>query len=625
VMRKAANILIVILLALWSATAVMCMDADIQTASCTLLFIQDCLQASSISASLMAFVGIALLVLYHRLVWKPYVWLTRERFHGLLISVPLSFVLALSPAYRQGDETLLSFTQPLHLLFLAFKLLGFIPLFFALYRELLIFLQSRRFLSLFHAPNLAPDQAALCKKFLLFWAALFLCWTPFWIARFPGVVSDDAGRALQQYFYETVRTADHPYGYTLLIGSVIQLGMLIHSGNLGVALFIALQMAFLSGVFAFTLRDMAEAGCSAWARGIVFCFYALLPVIASYVGVIIKDVMFSAAFVGYILVLSRAVLKRDEARSKNKWWISFLVFSCLVLLLRQNGKMVVYPTTIFLLVYFWKHVPWKKRALHSALLLLPVLIALVFQQFIVKPALIAVDSTADILGVPLQQTVRILRDHEESVTDQDIEAIDALYQYDLLTDAYRPGITDYTRIKYRYFDSVSLQAKLDFLGVWAKLSLKHPLTAFHAFWALSSGYFDPTADGSVYGTTTIAESSSKYPAAVGPTQPEVLRSLRDRFFALEAIWRKLPFVKQLNNVGLYPWLLLLGFLLLRRVPERRARWIYLPYLFIFIGCLLAPGFTQCTRYAFPLVYGAPYVLTLTGAVLARRTENRKTD
>ena len=620
-MRKAAGILLVIFLAIWTSVAVLCTDVDLQSASCTLFFVRDCLRTSPVNAALMATVSLALLWLYRRLVFKPYAWQKWERLRGLLLSVPLAFVLALSPAYRNGDETLLTFVRPLHILLLAFKLLGFAPLLFALYRELLVFLKSARFATLFHAPGLASAPAALRGRFLLFWGALFLCWTPFWIARFPGTVTDDAGRALQQYFYEAVRTADHPYGFTLLMGDVIRLGMLLHSGNLGVALFIAVQMAFLSGVFAFTLRDLAEAGCSAPVQWITFSIYAFLPVIASYVGVIIKDVVFSTSYIGYLLVLTRAVLRPGEARKKSAWWLSYLAFSILLLLLRQNGKMVVYPTAVFLLVDFWMHAPWKRRTLHSALLLLPVLLALCFQQFVVRPSLIAVDSTADILGVPLQQTVRILRDHRESVTQEDIEAINAVYSADALIGAYRPGITDYLRIQYRYFDSVPRRAKLRFLGTWARLGCRHPLTAFHAFWALNSGYFDPTADGSVYYAATIAASDAKYPVAVSPTQPESLRGLRERFTALEAIWRELPVVKQLNNVGLYPWLLLLGFLLLWRTPDRRARWMYLPPLFIFIGCLLAPGFAQCTRYAFPLVYGAPYLLSLTATVLARQTGN----
>ena len=617
-MKKFFRIPLVLLLTLWSAVTVMLMDVDLQTGSCTLLYIQDCLTSSPINASVMTVVCALLAMLYWRFIVSPRTWKKREIVRGLIFAVPLSAVLTLSPIYGQGDETLKLFAQPYHLLLLLFKLLGWAVLLFALYRELLTLIASRRYLRLFGAPVTPPDHTALRRRFVWCWLLLVLCWLPLWIARFPGVIEDDAGRALQQYFFETVRTNDHPYFFTLLMGGVIQTGLLLGSGNLGVALFIALQIAFLSGVFAWSLRDMAKAGCSPVVRGVVFCFYAFLPIIASNVGIIIKDMLFSAAFVGYILVLMRVVLHREAALKNKWWWVSFIVFSCLVLLIRHNGKMVVWPMTVLLILHAWRGAPFRKGLARGALVLAPVLIAFAFQGLIESPALISVDSTADMLGIPLQQTVRVIRDHEESVTREDKEAIDAVYPYDDLAPSYTPRITDPIRIKYRYFESVSLEDKLAFVGTWAKLSIRHPLTAFHAFWALNGGYLDPTADGSVYTSTTLPASHNKYPAAVGSTQPEFLKSLRGRVFTAEAIWRELPVVSQLNNVGLYPWLLLLGFLLLGGTHYRRVRLPYLPYLMILVSCLLSAGFNGCTRYAFPLVYGAPYLLAITGTVLRKK-------
>ncbi len=618
-MRKSFGILLVLLLAMCSAVAVLLLDVDLQTGTSTLLYIRGCLTSSPVNATLMAAACVLLLFLYRRFVFQHRSWQKREIFHGLVFVFPLSAVLAISPIYRQDDGALSLFMQPYHLLLLLCKLLGWIPLLFALYRELLIFIESLRFSKLFPAPGPASGHTAR-KRLQRFWLLLVLCWLPLWIARFPGVVTEDAGRALQQYFYEAVRTNDHPYFFTLLMGGVVQIGLWLGSGNLGVALFIALQIAFLSGVFAWSLRDMAKAGCSPAVQWTVFCLYAFLPVIASNVGIIIKDMLFSAAFVGYVLVLSRAVLSREKALADRRWWIAFLVFSCLVLLIRHNGKMVVWPMTAVLLIVFWKDAGLRKRLARTALILAPVLIAFAFQVFIEKPALIAVDSTADMLGVPLQQTARIIRDHEESVTPEDREAIGALYPYDDLARLYSPRISDPIRIKYRYFDSVSLNDKLGFLRTWAKLGARHPLTTFHAFWTMNGIYLDPTADGSVYTCTTLPANYYKYPAAVGSTQPEFLRGLRDRMFAVEAIWRALPLVSQLNNVGLYPWLLFLGFLLLGRTPWRRARLLYVPCLMILAGCLLAAGFYSCTRYAFPLVYGAPYLLAMTGTMLRKKKD-----
>ncbi len=613
-MRKSIKYGWILLFTLWSAVTLLLMDTDVQTAACTLFYVRDCLAASALSAPLGAAAWVALFFLYHRFFFKPYAWRKREISHGLWFSLPLAFVLTLSPAYRMGEDALALFTQPYHVGLMLFKGPGFAMLLFALYRELLIYLHSQRYQALFSAPPLT-QKTALQKRFLLYWLLLMLCWLPQWIARFPGVVTGDAGRAIQQFFYETVRTADHPYGYTLLLGGVLQAGLWLGSGNAGVALFIALQMLFLSGVFAFTLRDLVKSGYSTGVQLAIFCFYAFLPIISSNTSVILKDIPFSAVFVGYMLVVTRMVLHREEYRVKPLWWIAFIGFSCLLLLLRHNGKMVVWPMTFALFFWVWQNTALRKKALYGVLLAAPLVIAFAFQTLVVAPALIPVDSTADMLGVPLQQTARIIRDHEESLTAQDRETIENLYDYDQLAPKYSWISTDPIRVKYRYFDDVPLSDKLSFLGTWFSLSAKHPVTAFHAFWALSSGYFDPMADGSVYYENTLPSTDSKYPAAVGFSQPEALRGLRNRFAGLEAIWRKLPFISQLNNVGLYPWLLLLGFLLLSQPGLWYARLLYLPILGVFIACIFAPGFYSCTRYAFPLVYAAPYLLAVTGGLL----------
>ena len=123
----------------------------------------------------------------------------------------------------------------------------------------------------------------------------------------------------------------------------------------------------------------------------------------------------------------------------------------------------------------------------------------------------------------------------------------------------------------------------------------HPLDAFHAFWTLSSGYIDPLADGSVYIQHMTPPSSPKYVQTLAATHPQVIQSLQDRTAVLEGLWRKLPLIGLLNNVGLYPWLLLLCFMLLRRSRVRHLGWALLPSLMTLIACLLSPAFYNGTR------------------------------
>jgi len=615
-MKKLPKILLLLMITCWSAAAVLLMDVDVQTASCTLYFARECVLAAQVNAALAAVVWLALLWLYRRMLFSPLRLRAGDVRRGLFFSVPLAGVLALSPAYQQGDEALALFFSPYHTALLLFKLLGWAPLLFALYGLLLSRLDARLAARPPAAAAPVPSRRRLNRLFLLYWLVLILCWLPSWLARFPGAVSEDGSRALQQYFGEILKTGDHPYAYTLLLGSVVRLGLRLDGGNLGIALFIALQTLFLSGVFAYTLRDMARMRVPAAARAAVCCLYAFLPVIDCYAAVVVKDVLYAAAFVGYLVVVSHALTDGAACRKRKGWWIAFIVFSCLLLLIRHNGKLIVWPTTLLLMMKGWKTAAPKRRLAQGALLAAPVALALLFQLLVAAPATLAVDSTPDVLGLAMQQTARIARDHGGDVSLRDRENIDWLLSYDELANAYTPRITDPVKRLYRYFDQVTLAEKLDFTGTWLRLAARYPETAFHAFWALNAGYIDPLVDGTAYVDRMTPATSPKYAVTVAATHPAALEGLRGRVLAAEAVWRGLPLVSQLNSVGLYPWLLFLGMGLLGRAKRREYRWAYLPSLITLGACLLAPGYYSCTRYVFPLVYGAPYLLATTGALIA---------
>ena len=78
----------------------------------------------------------------------------------------------------------------------------------------------------------AASPTAVRRAFLSAWIILVLVWLPSLIARWPGVVTDDAARALQQFTGQIMPTSDHPQAYTLLLGAIVWLGAQIGGGGL---------------------------------------------------------------------------------------------------------------------------------------------------------------------------------------------------------------------------------------------------------------------------------------------------------------------------------------------------------------------------------------------------------
>ena len=121
----------------------------------------------------------------------------------------------------------------------------------------------------------------------------------------------------------------------------------------------------LSGVLAYTLRDMVRSGIPRALQFAVFCFYAFLPILYSYAPVIIKDILYSGAFVGYGIVVYHALEDGPACRKRAGWWAAFLLFSVLLLLVRHNGKMVVWPMTVLLIIKAWAGTDARRRTLQK--------------------------------------------------------------------------------------------------------------------------------------------------------------------------------------------------------------------------------------------------------------------
>ena len=604
-MKKTLRLFCCLVLAVLTALAVTLANVDTQVSTCTLFYVRDTLQSAQGGALTAALVWALCAALYAKQLFTPRRWKRGERAKTVLLSLFFSLVLTLSAAYRQGDEALQNFLAYTHLMLLAVKLCGWLPL---------IFTALKLLLNRMDQPG-AFKWRPMENRRRLFWlcfCAMLLCWLPGWLARYPGAVYADASRTLQHYYGEVLTTADHPYGYTIFLGFFTQLGLWLGSADLGVALFCWVQMTLLAYLLSLTLCDMARVG---WPRGVriaVLCLYCLLPLFSLYAPAVIKDSFYSTAFVGYMLVIWHAFEAPEQAVRRRSWWAGLLVFSLMLLLFRHNGKMVVWPMTGVLIVLFWNPAAPKRRAWHSALLAAPAAAALLFNAVIVPAHALAVDSTPDMLGVLMQQTARIVRDHGEDVSESERADLDRLMRYDELAANYQPTLSDRVRVQYRYFEEHSLSDRLACVQTMLRLGARHPLTAFHSFCALSGGYLDPLVDGTGYVVNMTYASSDKYCQTLSLEHPAWAVWLNERLTAAEAIWRELPPVKQLLPIGVYTWGLLLLFFLLGRRKERRLRWALLPLLMTLLAALLSPAYYSCTRYAFPLVFTLPYMAAMLG-------------
>ena len=605
-MKKFLMTLTVPLLALLGTLALLWVNTDVATSTCFLFFVRDVLATLAGKEALAALLVIALAALYARTVNQPFAWRRFDRLKLGLLSAFFALVATLGAAYRGEDAQLAYFLTGYHVLFLAAKFAGFFSLFYLCMKALLLRLPqlAQRF-----TPAAVPARKAQLRAFWLTWAIIACTWIPSVVARFPGAVAADVGRALQQYYGEVMLTSDHPLGYTYLVGSVIKLGSMLGSDNFGVFLCTLLQWLSLSGVMAYSTRLLQREGFPPVVRHGLTALYALLPLSMFNAAAIIKDIPYATAFLAYTLCCAHALLHPAEAAKAWRWWTGYVFLSLLVLLLRHNGVMAVVPATAVLLVRFARSTAIGHRARYG-LLVLPLAVLLLFNTLVVPRVAYPVESAADTLGVAIQQTARILRDSPEAASASDMAVIDKVLVANQLGSAYNPKVSDAVRKLYRYHDAHTAGDVARFAGVWAKLAAREPLTAFHAFWSLSGGFVDPFDTASRFWATMVDPQSSQYPVHLTIEHPPAMQSLQNRLVSLESSYMALPLVSQLNSVGLYAWALFVGWFLVSRTRERRLAWLLVLPMMTLLACLLSSGFVSGTRYALPIVYVAPYLLCL---------------
>ncbi len=620
-MKQACLRVAEVLLALASTLAILLVHTSLSDAECFLIFIRDVLATLSGREALAALVFVLLAGLYRRFARAPYPWRRLERLKLFLLAGFFAATSTLGAVYRGDDGVLSGFGTPFHLLLMAGKMIGFFSLFFIGMKAILLSLPA---IAQKATLQEGVERGAVRRCFLLTALCLACAWAPWFLAHFPGTVTADGGRVLQQYFGEITPTADHPVAYTFLAGSLVRLGALLGGSLAGILCYTLVQWLLLLAAMAWSVSELKREGFPPLFRYAVTAVYALHPAIAQTGTAIVKDIPYVTAFVAYMLVTVRAFLHPRACWRSRGWWAGYAVFSLLILLLRHNGVLAVVPMAAVLAVRFYRAHPGRGRARYG-LLAAPVAVLLLFNSLVVPAVAIPVETSPDVLGVAIQQTARILRNEPDSVSAGDLAVIDRVLEADRLGSAYAPHQSDSVRKLYRYFNGHTPSDVFAFAAVAARLSLAHPLTAAHAFFSLSGGFldaFDTTYDNC---NVPIPDTSPKYPARLRFQLPAGLADLQNRLISLEADYRALPLISQLKSVGLYVWAMWIAWFLMGRTRERRLGWLLVPLLMTLLTCLMSAGANIGTRYAFPILFTLPYLSCLFARAILRDAAEASAD
>lgn len=451
---------------------------------------------------------------------------------------------------------------------------------------------------------------------------MLICWLPYIIAYFPIILSPDPSYQIKQFFgidtkysYYNVLidpkvliTNAHPVLHTLLLGSCLKIGHIIGSDNLGLFFYSVIQITILSITLAYTIKYMKQLNTPIWFRISLQLFYALVPIFPFYAMSGVKDVIFSALFILYIIMLDKIIRNANSKKIKISKLILGLILLILVCLFRHNGIYVIvlsYPLLFFV----------DKLNRNRLILLLVLLIGFYtcYNKVILPAFKITPGSPREMLSIPFQQTARYVKYHSEELSDDDKNKIDYLIEYETLVERYDPELSDDVKNKYNRF--ATTDDLMAYFGVWFKGLLKHPGTYIEATINNVYGYFYPNkTNWYIYSKfdTRILKDGFDYHYNNQESMRKVLKDYGESF-------QYIPVIGVTINIAFNVWLSLImaAYLLYKKYFKEII--FLMPTLISVLVCIAGPANTYY-RYALPFIMGMPMMIGMFLVYIKSRNE-----
>lgn len=526
-------------------------------------------------------------------IWKQKKMEVIRYSKGVSLFLSLMYVAGVGYAY-QNTVTVL-FQSSIRLLKTAIMIAGFFMIFLAAMNLLYAALNSKADLQ-------AETGRILSKRpFLWYFLIIFGVWFVHLLLRYPGAMSYDNARELSYYFGYADFTTAQPIFHTVLFSFFIQIGLWIGSENIGLFLFVLFQSAVMAAVLAYTLLQMKKWNVSRWLRVLTLVVYTWTPYYVGYLSFPIKDYLYTAFFV-FLLMLS---FKWDELTGKEQ--IGWILSGSLLVLLRNNGKIIYLAVFVVMLVHIIRKKKLEKRNL--LVLALPLILSSVITAGITAAFAVQKDTPKEMLSLPFQQTARYVRDYGDDVTVEEKEAIGKVLDYNKIADVYMELTSDPVKTTYHAESTDDLMA---YFKVWFKQFWKHPLCYVEATWNQNYYLFAPNIDNIVYNKDcTIAHEIMEQMGMqeqISFQVPEKMHGICSIMVSYYTLLHRLPVIGMLSNVGFYIILLWMITFFFLKDGRKRELWLLLPLWLTFLIIIASPQIQNQPRYAFPIIYAMPILI-----------------
>lgn len=448
------------------------------------------------------------------------------------------------------------------------------------------------------------------KVFGISFGVIFACWMPVFLAYYPAIMSYDfhrqCGEARRGFIWFTTH---HPLIHTTLIRVFLNLGEKIGSYELGMAAFSLMQMGILALTLAYSCNMIARFTNKRRYAYIVAAIFGLLPIHPVLAMSMTKDILFSAFFLLFVLLVI-------ELNNKTVLWhklaicAAIVVVGVLTMILRNNALYAFYVFLPVFVVLGGKK--WYRNLIMAALIVAISLFTLSTMQ---KQMNAIKGSKVEMFSVVIQQFGRTGKNHIEELTPEDYATINR-YVGAGCWDGYYPPLADSIKGGVAVYDFPNWENDIPgMLKDWFRIGTHYPNDYFDAFFALTSGYWfmDDESHADCLGTDEnmgllYTFNASKNDVFDGVRNIELIPGIHSLYSKIinQNKYMNVPIVSILFKPAFYCWLLIFSFVMGLYLKKKKnvliTLWPILYLMTLFLGPVVN------FRYVYPMVVVVPLLL-----------------
>lgn len=430
-----------------------------------------------------------------------------------------------------------------------------------------------------------------------------LAWLPYCILHYPTWLGGGASNQIYMFYGEETRARNmseiiyeghylsnhHPILLTLYYGFFWELGEAIGNVNAGVFIMSCTNLVICATALSFMMKRLKKY-LSSRAYTVMLAYMCFYPFFGTYAFSFCKDNLYVAALAVFYTLLSDMVLS-DREMSKTDTAGLFAI-SILIPFLKSQGIIIV--SLSLLMVSLMNRLNRKKLLL--TVLVSFFLFSVIFSRVLMPTLKISPVGRQEALAIPFQQTALLFKDHPESISKEEYDAVNAILPADELAELYNRELAD--EVKFEFNQKATAQEIREYLRVWFKGFFKHPLVYIRAWAGLTDGYYYMAYD---WANTDLYHEldvhGAYWPEWVSTFHLETEDPIFEKIYAM-------PVLGQSLKCCIFCWISIfsMAYLIYSRQCRRvlLMATIVLNYLVLF----LCPG-NAFVRYTLPLIWMLP--------------------